>query len=128
MTHIVINHARLCSPVLTVCSRCCDTVQAHLVYAPQAVAGQPFVLNIALQSHCALLQRLEVTLKDSAGFVTSGKLFFASHVIHNMALLCMAYIQYQLIITNIWNSHLLLLMLSNCLIQADAGPSTVEFE
>lgn len=48
-------------------------VQASLVHAAQANAGSPFILKLTLQSHSPLLQTLDVVLKDSTGFVTSGQ-------------------------------------------------------
>ena len=53
-----------------------------MVHAAEVAAGMPFVLKLTLQSYSALLQTLEVALKDSAGFVTSGQ----SHAcLHNVA-------------------------------------------
>lgn len=43
-----------------------------MVHSAEVTAGMPFVLKLSLQSYSALLQTLEVALKDSTGFVTSG--------------------------------------------------------
>ena len=48
-------------------------LQASMVHAAEVTAGMPFVLKISLQSHSALLQTLDVVLRDSTGFVTSGE-------------------------------------------------------
>ena len=48
-------------------------VQASMVHAAEVAAGAPFVVKLTLQSFTAQLQALEVALKDSAGFVASGK-------------------------------------------------------
>jgi len=48
-------------------------MQASMVHAAEATAGAPFVLKLTLQSHAPLLQTLDVALKDSTGFVTSGQ-------------------------------------------------------
>jgi len=48
-------------------------VQASMLHATEVTAGSPFVLKVTLQSHSPLLQTLEVVLKDSTGFVTSGQ-------------------------------------------------------
>ena len=44
-----------------------------MVHAAEVTAGVPFLVKLTLQSHSALLQTLEVVLKDSTGFVTSGQ-------------------------------------------------------
>lgn len=44
-----------------------------MVHAAEVTAGMAFVLKLTLQSYSALLQTLEVALKDSTGFVTSGQ-------------------------------------------------------
>lgn len=44
-----------------------------MVHAAEVAAGMPFMVKLTLQSHSALLQTLEVILKDSTGFVTSGQ-------------------------------------------------------
>ena len=49
-----------------------------MVHAAEVTAGMPFVLKLTLQSYSPLLQTLEVALKDSTGFVTSGQ----SHAYH----------------------------------------------
>ena len=48
-------------------------LQASMVHAAEVAAGMPFVLKLTLQSYSGLLQTLEVALKDSSGFVTSGQ-------------------------------------------------------
>lgn len=48
-------------------------VQASMLHATEVTAGSPFVLKVTLQSHAPLLQSLDVALKDSTGFVTSGQ-------------------------------------------------------
>ncbi len=48
-------------------------VQASMLHATEVTAGAPFVLKVTLQSHAPLLQSLDVVLKDSTGFVTSGQ-------------------------------------------------------
>ncbi len=48
-------------------------MQASMLHATEVTAGSPFVLKVTLQSHSPLLQTLEVVLKDSTGFVTSGQ-------------------------------------------------------
>ena len=45
-----------------------------MLHAAEVAAGAPFVVKLTLQSFSAQLQTLEVALKDSAGFVTSGEL------------------------------------------------------
>ncbi|KAL0042524.1 hypothetical protein WJX79_002345 [Trebouxia sp. C0005] len=47
-------------------------LQASMLHATEVTAGSPFVLKVTLQSHAPLLQSLDVALKDSTGFVTSG--------------------------------------------------------
>lgn len=44
-----------------------------MTHAADVAAGMPFVLKLTLQSYSALLHTLEVALKDSTGFVTSGQ-------------------------------------------------------
>ena len=48
-------------------------LQASMLHATEVTAGSPFVLKVTLQSHSPLLQSLDVVLKDSTGFVTSGQ-------------------------------------------------------
>ena len=48
-------------------------MQASMVHAAEVAAGMPFVLQLTLQSYAAVLQTLEVAVKDSSGFVTSGQ-------------------------------------------------------
>ncbi len=48
-------------------------VQASMLHTTEVTAGSPFVLKVTLQSHAPLLQTLDVVLKDSTGFVTSGQ-------------------------------------------------------
>ena len=55
-------------------------VQASMVHAAEVAAGMPFVLKLTLQSYSALLQTLEVALKDSTGFVTSGQSHACMHL------------------------------------------------
>jgi len=50
-----------------------SNVQASMLHATEVTAGSPFVLKVTLQSHAPLLQSLDVVLKDSTGFVTSGQ-------------------------------------------------------
>ena len=64
-------------------------VQASMVHAAEVNAGSPFVLKLTLQSHLPLLQTLDVVLKDSTGFVTSGQCCLSIETKH-AALRCAA--------------------------------------
>ncbi|DBA90115.1 TPA: hypothetical protein ACH3X1_003431 [Trebouxia sp. C0004] len=48
-------------------------LQASMLHATEVTAGSPFVLKVTLRSHAPLLETLDVALKDSTGFVTSGQ-------------------------------------------------------
>ena len=58
---------------LSVMCMAVSNVQASMLHATEVTAGSPFVLKVTLQSHSPLLQTLDVVLKDSTGFVTSGQ-------------------------------------------------------
>lgn len=60
-------------------------LQASMAHAAEVAAGMPFVLKLTLQSYSALLQTMEVALKDSAGFVTSGQSHASLYIVASLA-------------------------------------------